>query len=177
MASLSNLFQGGFDATTVEPDQGRDFAPLPAGAYEAEITGSEVKDASTGNGCYLKLELSDHRPDPPGPQGVVEHHAAQCERPGREHRPGAAVGPVPRGRHPEADDSDQLFQKLVRVRLKVKPASGNYAAGNEVTAYEAMGSTPPVPTSSAARPAANSPAAAPAAAPAAGAVPPWQRRG
>ena len=35
MTSLANVFPGGFDAAAVEPDAGRDFSPLPAGAYDA----------------------------------------------------------------------------------------------------------------------------------------------
>src|SRR4051812_37745617 len=58
MASLSQVFAGGFDANAVPPDAGRDFEPLPAGAYDAEITNADVKDTRNGNGCYLALELS-----------------------------------------------------------------------------------------------------------------------
>ena len=172
MGSLNQLFQGGFDATAVEPDAGRDFAPLPAGAYEAEITGSEVKDASTGTGSYLKLEFSILGPTHQGRKVwaniTLRNANAQAESIGQAQLSALcrAVGIT------KLNDSDQLFQKLVRIRLKVKPASGNYAAGNDVTGYEAMGAPQPA-AASAARPAAN---AAPAAAPAAGATPPWMKR-
>lgn len=45
----------GFDATTIEPNQG--FEPIPAGKYEAVITDSEMRDAKSGNGSYLWLEF------------------------------------------------------------------------------------------------------------------------
>lgn len=171
MASLQNVFQGGFDATAVEPDAGRDFAPLPAGAYEVEITNSEVKDTKSGQGCYLSLELSVLGPTGAGRKVwaniTLKNANAQAESIGQGQLSALcrAVG------IPKLLDSDQLFQKLLRVRLKVTPASGSYAAKNEVTAYEAMGTPQGAP--SAARPAANSPAAAPSA-PAAS--PPWARR-
>lgn len=49
---MGNL--SGFDARTVEPTG---FEPLPAGNYEVVIVGSEIREANTGNGRYLKLEL------------------------------------------------------------------------------------------------------------------------
>lgn len=171
MSAISQLFPGGFDANAVEPDVGRDFAPLPAGPYEAEITSAEVKDASTGSGCYLKLELTVIGPTHTGRKVwaniTLKNANAQAEQIGQGQLSALcrAVGV------PTLKDTDQLFQKLVRVRLKVKPAQGNYQAGNEVTAYEAMGTPQGAP--SAARPAANAPAAAPAAAAAGAKKAPW----
>lgn len=174
MASLNAIFQGGFDATAVEPDAGRDFAPLPAGPYEAEISGAEVKDASTGTGCYLKLELTIIGPTNTGRKVwaniTLRNANAKAEEIGQAQLSALcrAVGIA------KLDDSDQLFQKLVRVRLKIKPAQGNYAAGNEVTGYESMGA--PQPAASAARPAANAaPAPAPTPAAAGAKKAPWQK--
>ena len=45
----------GFDARTVEPNEG--FDVLPAGEYDAAIVASEVKTTTAGDGKYLKLEL------------------------------------------------------------------------------------------------------------------------
>ena len=173
MASLKNVFQGGFDATVVEPDAGRDFAPLPAGAYEVEITNSEIKDTKSGTGCYLSLEFSVLGPTGAGRKVwanvTLKNANAQAESIGQ-----AQLSSLCRAVNiARLDDTDQLFQKLLRVRLKVTPATGQYQAKNEVTAFEAMG-TPTPPQASAARPAAN--AAPAAAAPAAGATPPWMKR-
>lgn len=172
MAALSQLFPGGFDANAVEPDAGRDFQPLPAGAYEVEISNSEIKDAASGNGCYLKLELTVLGPTGAGRKVweniTLKNTNAQAESIGQAQLSALcrAVGIA------KLDDSDQLFQRVLRVRLKVKPAEGKYQAGNEVTAYEGMGT--PQPSAAAARPAANSPAPSAAIAPAAGAKKaPW----
>src|SRR5262245_56920919 len=48
MADLS-----GFDASRVEPSKG--FGPLPAGAYTAVITESDMKPNKAGTGRYLQL--------------------------------------------------------------------------------------------------------------------------
>jgi hypothetical protein len=52
MAAIAEL---GFDARTVEPNEG--FDVMPAGEYDAVIVNSEVKPTNAGDGKYLKLEL------------------------------------------------------------------------------------------------------------------------
>lgn len=169
MSSLQQVFHGGFDATAVEPDQGRDFTPLPAGVYDVEITNSEVKDAKSGNGCYLSLEMTVIGENGPGRKVwsniTLKNTNAQAESIGQGQLSALchAVGIK------NLKDSDELFQKVLRVRLKVVPPSGQYQAKNEVTAYEAGGAS--APPANAARPAANTPA--PAAAPAS---PPWAKK-
>ena len=170
MANLQHVFQGGFDATAVEPDPGRDFTPLPAGAYEVEITNSEVKDAKSGNGCYLALEMTVLGPEGAGRKVwsniTLKNTNAQAESIGQAQLSALcrAVG------IPKLVDSDQLFQKLLRVRLKVTPAQGSYAAKNEVTAYEGMGDPQAMASASATRPAANTTA------PGAAKTPPWAKK-
>jgi hypothetical protein len=172
MASLSTIFQGGFDANAVEPDAGRDFELMPAGAYEAEISNAEVKDTKTGTGCYLSLELTILGPSHAGRKVwaniTLKNANAQAESIGQAQLSSLcrAVGLQ------VLSDSDQLFQRILRIRLKVTPAKGDYPAKNDVSAYEAMG-TPQGLSPSAARPAANT-----AAAPAAGGKPaaPWAKK-
>lgn len=171
MSSLSNVFHGGFDANSVQPDEGRDFAPLAAGAYEAEITGSEVKDTKNGSGCYLALELTVIGPTGAGRKVwsnvTLKNANAQAESIGQAQL-SAICHAV---RIPVLQDTDQLFGKTLRVRLKVTPPKDGYQAKNDVTAYEAMGATQPGPAVS--RPAANAPAQPAAGAPAKKA--PWQK--
>jgi hypothetical protein len=170
MSALTNLFPGGFDANSVQPDEGRDFAPMPAGAYTVEVTNAEVKDLSSGNGTGLKLELTVIDPEQYAKRKVwanlnIKHTNTQAESIGQAQLSSLcrAVG------EPTLKDTSQLFQKILRVRLKIKPASGQYPAGNDVTAFESCGAAQPSPSAS--RPAANAPA--PAAAPAKKA--PWAK--
>jgi hypothetical protein len=156
MSALSNLFPGGFDSNAVKPDEGRDYAPMPAGAYTVEISNAEVKDLASGNGTGLKLEFTVIDPEQFARRKVwanlnIKHSNTQAEEIGQAQLSALchAVG------IPVLKDSDQLFQKILRVRLKVKPAQGTYSAGNEVTAYESMGAQQPGPSVS--RPAANAP--------------------
>lgn len=169
MTSLSQVFAGGFDANAVPPDAGRDFEPLPAGAYEVEISNADVKDTKNGNGCYLALELTVVGPTNAGRKVwaniTLKNSNAQAEQIGA----GQLSALCHAAGIPVLKDSDQLFQKIVRVRLKVTPAKDGFQAKNDVTAYEAVGAQQPGPTAS--RPAANAPAPAASAAKKA----PWTR--
>lgn len=175
MSALSQVFPGGFDATSVPPDEGRDFSPMPAGAYTVEITKAEVKDLASGNGTGLKVEMTVIDPEQYAKRKVwanlnIRHSNAQAEQIGQAQLSSLcrAVG------IPVLADSDQLFQKILRVRLKIKPAQGGYEAGNDVTAYEALGAGSTGLAPSAQRPAANTAAAPSAGAPKAAA--PWAKK-
>lgn len=164
MASLQNVFQGGFDSASVAPDEGRDFSPLPSGAYDVEIVGSEVKDTRAGTGCYLALELTVLGPVGTGRkvwQNITLKNAnADAESIGQAQLSALcrAVG------IPVLKDSDQLFQKTVRARLGLEKGKDGHPDRNKVTAWEAIGAAH-APQASASRPAANSPAPAAAGAP------------
>ena len=156
-----------FDANALEPNAPRDNAPLPAGLYTVEITGADVKPLKSGKGTGLSLEYTVIDPAPHAKRKVwqnlnIKHENAQAEQiaQGELSALCRVVG------IPVLDDSDQLFQKILRIRTKVRDAQGDYPARAEVAGYEAAG---------AALPAANSPATNAPAAPGA-AVPPWKKR-
>jgi len=46
-----------FNASFVEPQKPRTFAPLPSGDYEMIIVGSDVRPTNAGTGHYVKLEM------------------------------------------------------------------------------------------------------------------------
>lgn len=160
MTALSQIFQGGFDAATVEPAKSRDFGVMPAGPYDVEITGAEVKDTKAGTGQYLEVENTIISPEQFAGRKVwarinLQNPNPEAERIGREELSAlcraVGVGVL--------KDTTQLFQKILRVRLKIDRRDANNPK-NEISGYEShAGSTPPVNTG---RPAANA-AAAPAA--------------
>jgi hypothetical protein len=158
MTSLSTIFQGGFNSAEVEPAKSRDYGPLPAGPYDAEITGAEVKTTKAGNGQYLEVENTVISPEQYAGRKVwarinLANPNPEAERIGREELSALcrAVG------IPVLKDSDQLFGKMLRIRVKIDRRDPNNPK-NEVTGYEShAGTTPPVNTQ---RPAANAPAAA-----------------
>lgn len=53
MTDLTQVFGGGFDARTVNPDS--EFSPIPAGDYLAMIIDSGMKPTKENNGQYLEL--------------------------------------------------------------------------------------------------------------------------
>lgn len=155
-----------FDANAVEPSAPRENTPLPAGLYTVEITNADVKPLKSGNGTGLSLEFTVIDPAPHAKRKVwqqlnIKHTNSQAEQIGQAELSALCrvVG------IPVLEDSDQLFQKILRIRTKVREAQGDYAARAEVAGYEAAG---------AGVPAANAPATAPTAAGAA--VAPWKKR-
>lgn len=158
-----------FDSAAVEPQAPRDGEPLPAGLYTVEITDADVKPLKSGNGTGLSLEFTVIDPANHARRKVwqslnIQHSNAQAEQIGQSQLSAlcrvVGIGVL--------QDSDELFQKILRIRTKVRPAEGSYGPRAEVTGYEPAGA--PLP-------AANAPAAgnAPASA-AATATPPWKKR-
>jgi hypothetical protein len=150
----------GFDANQVEPNAV--YEPLPAGWYKAVITTSEEKPTKAQTGSYLQLgleviegpmqgrKLTDrlnlNNPNATASEIAYRTLSAICH----------AVGVMtPRS-------SQDLHDKPLMVKVKVKPADGQYSASNEVAGYEAPGK--PVAQESA-------PSASVGAA-----TPPWKRK-
>ena len=166
MASLRDIIPGGFNAQAVEPQAPRDNEPLPAGLYSVEITNAEVKALKSGNGMGLSLEFTVIDPAPYARRKVWEqlniaHNNPQAEQIGQAQLSALcrAVGIA------QLDDSDQLFQKILRIRTKVRPAQGTYAAKAEVASFEPAGAALPT-----------APSPQPGATAAAKAAPPWARK-
>ncbi len=149
----------GFDANQVDPSVSHE--PIPAGWYKAVITTSEEKPTKAQTGSYLQLsleviegpmqgrKLTDrlnlNNPNATASEIAYRTLSAICH----------AIGVMtPRS-------SQDLHDKPLMVKVKVKPADGQYSASNEVAGYEATGK-------------AQATAAAPAASGGA-ATPPWKR--
>ncbi len=167
MASLKEIIPGGFDATAVEPQENRSSDPLPAGIYEVEITNADIKDTKSGNGTGLNVEYTVIGPAAHAKRKVWQFLNLRHTNPQAEQIGQSQLSSLCRAVNiPKLDDSDQLFGAILRISLKVRAASGNYSASNDVTGYEAVGTAPPP----AARPAAAAPAVNPRST-----VAPWAR--
>lgn len=159
-----------FDSRTVDPDEGRDFTPIPPGLYTAEITGADIK--AVNNGTALNLEFTVIDPQPYANRKVwallcIKHTNEQTEQIAQAQLSAIcrAVG------IPVLNDTDEILNKVLRIRTKIRPPQTGrdgkqYDARAEVTGYEAAGTA--LPASSAAQ--------APAQQSAAKAPPPWQKR-
>lgn len=172
MASLQTILPGGFNAQAVEPQGAFDNTPIPAGLYTVEITGAEIKPVNNGTGLNLEFTVID--PEQYAKRKVwsllcIQHSNAQTEQIAQ-----AQLSAICRAVGINVlQDSDDLFQRVLRIRTKIRPAGPgrdgkHYEAKAEVAGYEPAGASPH-PQQRQAAPAAAAPAAAKA-------PPPWQRK-
>lgn len=159
------MAQLNFDATQVDPQSS--FDPIPAGWYKAIITESEMKDTRNGQGQYLQLTLQvldgqysgRHlwerlnlvNPSTAAVEIAQKTLSAICH----------AVGVLtPR-------DSAELHNRPLQVKVKVKPAEGEFEARNEISGYKAVDGKPVQAVPSSPAPARHAAAASDA--------PPWAK--
>lgn len=148
----------GFNADEVEPNAPRD--PIPAGWYKVVIAESEEKATKAMTGSYLMLTMEVIEGDHAGRKLFdrlnLKNTNAQAVEIAYRTLSGIcrAVGVnTPR-------TSQDLHDKPLMAKVKVKPATGDYEASNEVTEYAPV-------DKKAAPPAANGGGGS--------AVPPWKR--
>lgn len=166
MASLQNILPGGFNAQAVEPQQSFDNEPLPAGLYTVEITNAEVKPLKSGNGTGLTLEFTVIDPAPHAKRKAWANLNIQHTNPTAEQIGQSQLSAVCRAVGINVlQDSDELFQRVLRIRTKIRPADGQYAARTEVSGYEPAGAALPAQQN-----------AAPAQPATAKVAPPWAKR-
>ena len=130
----------GFDASQVEPSTPREV--IPAGWYKAVITKSEEKPTKAQTGSYLQLSLEiiegEH-------QGRVISDRLNLNNPNATaveiaQRTLSAICRAVGVMTPR--NSEDLHDKPLMVKVKVKPASGDYGASNEIDGYEAASGSP-----------------------------------
>ena len=151
------------NVSDVEPQ--KSFEPLPAGTYQAEITGSDMNATKAGNGHYLKLEFTvldaedaklvgrkcwtNLNLDNPNKQAVeiaYSELSAICH----------AIG-----HNGNVEDSQELHGTPMEIDVTVRTdTTGQYQPQNEIKGY---------------RPAPGGAAPSTTAAPAAGKQPPWKK--
>jgi hypothetical protein len=131
------MAQLNFNAEDVKPQDS--FEPLPAGWYTAMITQSEMKPTKNGAGEYLQLRLDVIDGEYEGRvlfdrlnlrnenQTAVE--IAQRQLSAICH----AVGVL------TPNDSTELHDKPLKVKVAIRPAGNGYEASNEVKAYAEAG--------------------------------------
>lgn len=173
MAQLS------FDATTVPPSE--PIEAIPAGWYNAQIDQSEMKPTKDDSGAYLELRFSIldgqyvnrkvftrlnlRNANPVAQEIAYRQLSAICH----------ATGVM------QVQDSQQLHGRPLKIKVKVRAASGDYEASNEISAFKNIdeqvdGPVGGAPAAAGGAPWAQQPAAAPQAAqPAAAPVAPAQQ--
>lgn len=119
------------------PQSDRNFDPLPAGWYDVQITGAELRQTKSGTGQYIAV-----RYDVTGPthQGRVvfgnlniRNANPDAERIGRQQ-----LGELMRAIGlAQVTDTDQLVGNNLQIKLRVREASGGYDASNDVSGFRA----------------------------------------
>ena len=129
------MAQLNFDASQVAPDTGLS-DPVPAGWYNVMIDESEMKPTKQEGGMRLALRfniidgqyanrkifsgLNLRNANPVAQEIAYKQLSAICH----------AVGVM------QVQDSQQLHGRPLKVKVKVRAASGDYEASNEITAYK-----------------------------------------
>lgn len=128
-----------FNAQNAPTLEARD--ALPAGWYDAMITATEMKPTKAGDGAYLActfnivgpaaysgrkvfMNMNLKNPNPTAQEIAYKQLASICH----------AIGVM------QVQDSSQLHNIPMKIRLKVKPAQGEYEASNEITGFDNVNS-------------------------------------
>lgn len=139
------MAQLNFNASTVAPQD--PFDVLPAGWYNVRMTASENKPTKDGQGSYLALTLTVmdgpaagrkifdrlnlNNKNPKAVEIAYQTLSAICH----------ATGVI------QLQDSTQLHGIPMQVKVKIKPAEGQYSEGNETAGYKRIegGAVPGIP--------------------------------
>lgn len=167
------------DVSSVDADQ-RDFTPLPAGTYLAKIIESDLVDTKSGSGQILKLTFEIADGDYTGrkvwdqPNIVNANPTAQTIG---QQRLKAICDAI--GHSGNVDDSEELHEQPMLIRLAVEQKDANYAPKNVIKGvYAADMATPgnkPAANPSTARTTNNGGSSATRPVPGATGDKPWQR--
>lgn len=127
-----------FDARSVAPSTGV-LEALPAGFYVATIVSSEMKPTKDGAGAFLELGFQIAEPAFAANRKVIgrlnlRNSNATAQEIAYKDLSAIchAVGVM------QVQDSAQLHNIPMKIKLKVRAASGDYEASNEIAAYRPM---------------------------------------
>ena len=132
---MNNLSAYNFNAEEVEPSSS--FDPIPAGWYQAIISNSEIKATRDGYGEYLSLTLQII-------EGQYENRLvfarlnlknANDKAVDIARKDLAAICRAVGVMSPQA--SEELHDIPLMIKVKIRPAQGEYEASNDVGGYKA----------------------------------------
>ena len=129
------MAQLNFDATQIAPDAGQ-LDAIPAGWYNAAMDQSEMKPTKDGSGAYLECRfnvldgqfagrklfarLNLRNANPVAQEIAFKQLSAICH----------AVGVL------NVQESSQLHNQPLKLKVSLRPASGDYEASNEIKAFK-----------------------------------------
>ena len=133
---MNNLSSYNFNTEEIEPSSS--FDPIPAGWYQAIISNSELKATRDGYGEYLSLTLQVI-------EGQYENRLvfarlnlknANDKAVDIARKDLAAICRAVGVMSPKS--SEELHDKPLMIKVKVRPASGDYEASNDIGGYKAV---------------------------------------
>ena len=133
---MSNLSAYNFNAEEVEPSSS--FDPIPAGWYQAIISNSEMKATRDGYGEYLSLTLQiiDGQYENRLVFARLNLKNANDKAVDIARKDLAAICRAVGVMSPQA--SEELHDIPLMIKVKVRPASGDYEASNDIGGYKAV---------------------------------------
>ena len=133
---MSNLSAYNFNAEEVEPSSS--FDPIPAGWYTAIISNSEMKATRDGYGEYLSLTLQiiDGQYENRLVFARLNLKNANDKAVDIARKDLAAICRAVGVMSPQA--SEELHDKPLMIKVKVRAASGEYDASNDVAGYKGV---------------------------------------
>jgi hypothetical protein len=134
-----------FSAAELQPST-QSYELVPAGWYTAIITDAELKPTKAGNGEYIKLRYDLTGPSCQG-RVVFSNLNIKNPNPKAEEIGRQQLGEMMRALGLAAvDDTDQLINGHLTIKVDVRPGSGDYGPQNEVKGWKASNaSVPPLP--------------------------------
>jgi len=154
------ILERSFDVNDMPQGQTGDFTPLPEGWYNASITKADVQATKDGTGQYIKVSYDITGPTHQGRVVFgnlnIRNASAKAEEIGHQQ-----LGELMRAIGVQKlEDTDQLIGHNLSIKLKVRPASGDYQASNDIAGWKSLAGA----------------SVAPAPAATASAAPPWAKR-
>ncbi len=133
---MNNLSAYNFNAEEVEPSSS--FDPIPAGWYTAIINNSEMKATRDGYGEYLSLTLQiiDGQYENRLVFARLNLKNANDKAVDIARKDLAAICRAVGVMSPQA--SEELHDIPLMIKVKVRPASGEYEASNDIGGYKAV---------------------------------------
>jgi hypothetical protein len=139
-----------FDAREVEPAQ--DFEPVPAGWYDAKITGTEFKPTKAGTGEYLQIAWEIIGPKHAGRLVWSRLNLNNPNYQAVEIAKGDLSSICRAAGMWQLQQTEQLHGKICQIRLTIRAADGQYEATNEVKSYRASDNVAGLPAASTDKP-------------------------
>ena len=128
-----------FNAALVAPDPGQQDI-IPAGWYNAAITASELKPTKDGSGAYLELRFTVLDGDQKDKKVYARLNIQNANAKAVEIAL-AQLSAIAHAVHVlQVQDSSQLHGRPLKIKVKVRPADGQYEAANEIAAYKDINS-------------------------------------